>query len=78
MGSRQAAARVMPPPHRSGPRQNSTVQGPHAVRRVVARSLPGAATSRLGENFLVVDLPQHLRCVECKRHAPANVYESSR
>ncbi|HWE19823.1 MAG TPA: hypothetical protein VG758_22025 [Hyphomicrobiaceae bacterium] len=34
--------------------------------------------SRLGENFLAADLPQHLRCAECKRHGTARVYESSR
>jgi hypothetical protein len=33
--------------------------------------------SRLGENFLVVNLPQHLRCAECNRHGAAKVYESS-
>jgi hypothetical protein len=39
---------------------------------------PPVLASRLGENFLVVDLPQHLRCDECKRHGTAKVYESSR
>ena len=39
---------------------------------------PAALVSRLGENFLVVDLPQHLRCAECKRHRTAKVYESTR
>jgi hypothetical protein len=40
--------------------------------------LPQALASRLGENFLAADLPQHLRCAECKRHGTARVYESSR
>jgi hypothetical protein len=39
---------------------------------------PGVLASRLGENFLVADLPQHLRCVECNRNGAAKVYESSR
>jgi hypothetical protein len=34
--------------------------------------------SHLGESFLVVDLPQHLRCAECRRHRTAKVYESTR
>ena len=34
--------------------------------------------SHLGESFLVVDLPQHLRCAECKRHGTAKVYEPPR
>ena len=38
---------------------------------------PALLASRLGEQFLVVDLPHHLRCVECN-HGAANVYESSR
>ena len=39
---------------------------------------PAVLASRLGEQFLVVDLPQHLRCAECNRHGAAKVYESSR
>jgi hypothetical protein len=42
------------------------------------RLFPAVLASRLGENFLVVDLPQRLRCAECKRHGTAKVYESSR
>ena len=39
---------------------------------------PPVLASRLGEKFLVAELPQHLRCAECKRNDTANVYESSR
>ncbi|HEY1243977.1 MAG TPA: hypothetical protein VGF29_04005 [Hyphomicrobiaceae bacterium] len=39
---------------------------------------PAVLANRLGENILVVDLPQHLRCAECKRHGTAKVYESTR
>jgi hypothetical protein len=39
---------------------------------------PPVLANGLGENFLVVDLPQHLRCAECKRHGTAKVYESTR
>jgi hypothetical protein len=39
---------------------------------------PAVLASRLGVNFLVSDLPQHLRCAECRRHGTAKLYESSR
>jgi hypothetical protein len=39
---------------------------------------PAVLASRLGEQFLVADLPPHLRCAECNRHGAAKVYESSR
>ena len=39
---------------------------------------PAVLAGRLGEQFLVVDLPQHLRCAECNRDGAAKVYESSR
>ena len=39
---------------------------------------PAVLARRLGENFLVADLPQHIRCAECKHHGTAKVYESSR
>jgi len=39
---------------------------------------PAVLASHLGEKFLFVDLPQHLRCAECKRHGTAKVYESTR
>jgi hypothetical protein len=39
---------------------------------------PPVLANRLAENFLVADLPHHLRCVECNSHGAAKVYESSR
>jgi hypothetical protein len=39
---------------------------------------PATLASWLSENFRVADLPQHLRCAECRRHGTAKVYESTR
>jgi hypothetical protein len=39
---------------------------------------PAALAAHLGDDFMVVDLPKHLRCAGCNRMGTAKVYESSR